>query len=176
MSQWPSSKARRVFAALVRIGSQIKRQSGSHRTCRAMAGQISCSPFTMGEELGPRMLAHCALAGRWARSSVAGERAQKSPRRRSYARAPPAPSPQRAPRRRCSVSCAWSSCNVASDPEHHACVQAARHSKRIEVLSAVHTVPAVGFAVDTGQGDDGAGGSLPATPARTRCCGSACAA
>ena len=176
MSQWPSSKARRVFAALVRIGRQIKRQSGSHRTLSRDGWTDFAVAFHDGEELGPRMLAHCALAGRWARSSVPGERVQKSPRRRSCARAPPAPSPQRAPRRRCSVSCACSSCNVASDPAHHACVQAARRGKRIEVLSAVHTVPAVGFAVDTGQGDDGAGGSLPATPARTRCCGSACAA
>ena len=32
MSQWPSSKARKVFAALLRLGWQLKRQSGSHRT------------------------------------------------------------------------------------------------------------------------------------------------
>ena len=31
MSQWPSSHARRVLAALQRIGWRIKRQSGSHR-------------------------------------------------------------------------------------------------------------------------------------------------
>lgn len=32
MSQWPSSKARQVLAALIRIGWHIKRQSGSHKT------------------------------------------------------------------------------------------------------------------------------------------------
>ena len=32
MSNWPSAKARRVLAALLRIGWRIKRQSGSHRT------------------------------------------------------------------------------------------------------------------------------------------------
>ncbi|WP_129670815.1 type II toxin-antitoxin system HicA family toxin [Candidatus Chloroploca sp. Khr17] len=32
MSTWPATKARRVLAALIRIGWQIKRTSGSHRT------------------------------------------------------------------------------------------------------------------------------------------------
>nr|WP_309574041.1 type II toxin-antitoxin system HicA family toxin [Desulfoferrobacter suflitae] len=32
MSEWPSTKARRVLAALHHIGWQIKRSSGSHRT------------------------------------------------------------------------------------------------------------------------------------------------
>ena len=32
MSQWPSLKAKRVLAALVRIGWRVKRQSGSHKT------------------------------------------------------------------------------------------------------------------------------------------------
>jgi predicted RNA binding protein YcfA (HicA-like mRNA interferase family) len=31
MSQWSSTKANRVLAALVRIGWQIKRESGSHK-------------------------------------------------------------------------------------------------------------------------------------------------
>ncbi len=34
MTQWPSSKARRVFAALLGIGWSLKRQSGSHRTLK----------------------------------------------------------------------------------------------------------------------------------------------
>jgi predicted RNA binding protein YcfA (HicA-like mRNA interferase family) len=32
MSHWPSAKARRVLAALLRIGYTVKRQSFSHRT------------------------------------------------------------------------------------------------------------------------------------------------
>ncbi|MBI3057777.1 MAG: type II toxin-antitoxin system HicA family toxin [Deltaproteobacteria bacterium] len=32
MSQWPSTRARRVLAALLRIGWSVKRQTGSHRT------------------------------------------------------------------------------------------------------------------------------------------------
>jgi len=32
VSQWPSTKARRVYAALIKIGWSLKRKSGSHRT------------------------------------------------------------------------------------------------------------------------------------------------
>ena len=32
MSNWPSTKARRVLAALLKIGWEMKRKSGSHRT------------------------------------------------------------------------------------------------------------------------------------------------
>lgn len=32
MSQWPSAKAKRVLAALLRVGWGIKRESGSHKT------------------------------------------------------------------------------------------------------------------------------------------------
>ena len=32
MSQWPSAKARRVLKALQKLGWQIKRESGSHKT------------------------------------------------------------------------------------------------------------------------------------------------
>ncbi len=32
MSAWPSTRARRVLAALLRLGWAVKRQSGSHRT------------------------------------------------------------------------------------------------------------------------------------------------
>jgi predicted RNA binding protein YcfA (HicA-like mRNA interferase family) len=31
VSNWPATKARRVLAALVRIGWRVKRQSGSHK-------------------------------------------------------------------------------------------------------------------------------------------------
>ncbi|HEY1203393.1 MAG: hypothetical protein ABSH46_17140 [Bryobacteraceae bacterium] len=34
MSEWPATKARRVLAALQRIGWRIVRTSGSHRTLR----------------------------------------------------------------------------------------------------------------------------------------------
>jgi predicted RNA binding protein YcfA (HicA-like mRNA interferase family) len=32
MSEWPSTRARRLLAALLKIGWQLKRQTGSHRT------------------------------------------------------------------------------------------------------------------------------------------------
>jgi predicted RNA binding protein YcfA (HicA-like mRNA interferase family) len=60
MSQWPSSKARRVFAALNRLGWRLKRQSGSHRTLAREGWPDFVFAFHDSEELGPRMLARIA--------------------------------------------------------------------------------------------------------------------
>ena len=60
MSQWPSVKARQVLAALIRIGWQVKRQSGSHRTLARDAFPDYVFAFHEGEEIGPRMLARIA--------------------------------------------------------------------------------------------------------------------
>lgn len=57
MSQWPSTQARRVLAALLRIGWKVKRQSGSHRTLARDGWPDFVFPFHDAEELGPRMLA-----------------------------------------------------------------------------------------------------------------------
>ena len=56
MSVWPSEKARRVYAALLRIGWQDKRQSGSHRTLSRNGWSDFVFAFHDEEELGPRML------------------------------------------------------------------------------------------------------------------------
>ena len=60
MSQWPSSKARRVLAALLKLGWQVKRQTGSHRTLAREGWPDFVFAFHDGEELGPRMLARIA--------------------------------------------------------------------------------------------------------------------
>ncbi len=60
MSQWPSTKAARVLAALLRIGWQIKRQSGSHRTLSRSGWPDFVFAFHDGDEIGPRMLARIA--------------------------------------------------------------------------------------------------------------------
>jgi len=57
VSQWPSTKARRVLAALQRIGWSIKRQTGSHRTLQRAGFPDYVFAFHDGEEIGPRMLA-----------------------------------------------------------------------------------------------------------------------
>lgn len=60
MSQWPSIKAKRLLAALLGIGWQVKRQSGSHRTlCREGWPDVVFA-FHDSEEIGPRMLARIA--------------------------------------------------------------------------------------------------------------------
>jgi predicted RNA binding protein YcfA (HicA-like mRNA interferase family) len=58
MSNWPSSKASRVLAALLRIGWSIKRETGgSHKVlCRSGWPDVVFA-FHDREEVGPRMLA-----------------------------------------------------------------------------------------------------------------------
>jgi len=60
VSNWPATKARRVLAALERIGWVVKRQSGSHRTLSRFDRPDFVSAFHDGEELGPRILARIA--------------------------------------------------------------------------------------------------------------------
>ena len=61
MSQWRSSKARLVLAALLRIGWTVKRQSGtSHRILARPAWPDFTFAFHEQEEIGPRMLARIA--------------------------------------------------------------------------------------------------------------------
>jgi len=60
MSQWPSTRARRALAALIRIGWAIKRQVGSHRTLFRPGWPDFVFAFHDDEELGPRMLARIA--------------------------------------------------------------------------------------------------------------------
>lgn len=60
MSAWPSAKARRVLAALLRIGWRVKRQSGSYRTLERADWPDVVFAFHDDEEIGPRMLARIA--------------------------------------------------------------------------------------------------------------------
>jgi predicted RNA binding protein YcfA (HicA-like mRNA interferase family) len=60
MSEWPSARASRVLAALLRIGWSVKRQSGSHRTLSRDGWSDFVFAFHDGEELGSRMLARIA--------------------------------------------------------------------------------------------------------------------
>ena len=60
MSQWPSLKAKRVLAALLRIGWQIKRHTGSHKTLERTGWPDFVFAFHDSEEIGPKMLARIA--------------------------------------------------------------------------------------------------------------------
>jgi predicted RNA binding protein YcfA (HicA-like mRNA interferase family) len=60
VTQWPSTKARRVYSALLRIGWQLKRQSGSHRTLSRAGWPDFVFAFHDGDEIGPKMLARIA--------------------------------------------------------------------------------------------------------------------
>jgi predicted RNA binding protein YcfA (HicA-like mRNA interferase family) len=61
VSQWPSTKARRVLAALLRIGWSVKRHAGgSHRVLERIGWPDYVFAFHDDEEIGPRMLARIA--------------------------------------------------------------------------------------------------------------------
>ena len=60
MSNWPSSKAKRVLAALLTIGWQVKRQTGSHKTLAREGSADVVFAFHDGDEIGPKMLARIA--------------------------------------------------------------------------------------------------------------------
>jgi predicted RNA binding protein YcfA (HicA-like mRNA interferase family) len=58
---WPSTKASRVFAALVRIGWSVKRQAGtSHRVLQRSGWPDYVFSFHDREEIGARMLSRIA--------------------------------------------------------------------------------------------------------------------
>jgi len=60
MSQWPATKAKRVYAALQRSGWKEKRQSGSHRILERAGWPDFLFAFHDGEEIGGAMLARIA--------------------------------------------------------------------------------------------------------------------
>ena len=57
MSRWHSTQASRVLSALLRIGWQIKRTTGSHRVLHRTGWQDVVFAFYDRDEIGPRMLA-----------------------------------------------------------------------------------------------------------------------
>lgn len=60
MSQWSSTKAKRVLAAMLPIGWSIKGEAGSHKTLTRPGWANYTFAFHDGDEIGPRMLARIA--------------------------------------------------------------------------------------------------------------------
>jgi len=60
VSNWPSTKARLVLKALLRIGWHVKRQNSSHRQLERSGWPDYVFAFHDDEEIGPRMLARIA--------------------------------------------------------------------------------------------------------------------
>jgi predicted RNA binding protein YcfA (HicA-like mRNA interferase family) len=60
LSDWPSTRAKLVLAALLRIGWQVERQTGSRRVLRRPGSPNLVFAFHDREEIGPRMLARIA--------------------------------------------------------------------------------------------------------------------
>ena len=63
MSQWGAAKAKRVLAALFKIGWSLKREAkGSHRILERDGWADFVFAFHDGDEIGPRMLARIGKA------------------------------------------------------------------------------------------------------------------
>ena len=60
MTTWPATRASKVFAALLRIGWSVKRQSRSHRTLERAEWPDFAFAFHSHQELGERMLERLA--------------------------------------------------------------------------------------------------------------------
>ena len=60
MSRWPSVKAKRLLAALVRIGWTVVWQSGSHRRLQRRGWPNFTFAFHDSEEIGPGLLGQMA--------------------------------------------------------------------------------------------------------------------
>jgi predicted RNA binding protein YcfA (HicA-like mRNA interferase family) len=60
MSTWSSAKAKRVLAALLRIGWIVKRESGSHKILSRPGWPDVVFAFHDSAEIGPKMLTRIA--------------------------------------------------------------------------------------------------------------------
>ncbi len=60
MSDWKTVKAKRLLAALLRIGWRVKRQTGSHKILERRDWPDVVFAFHDNEEIGPKMLARVA--------------------------------------------------------------------------------------------------------------------
>lgn len=60
MTAWPSAMAKRVLAALMAIGWEVKRTCGSHGTMSRHGFPDFVFASHDAEEIGPRMLARIA--------------------------------------------------------------------------------------------------------------------
>jgi predicted RNA binding protein YcfA (HicA-like mRNA interferase family) len=60
MSRWSSAKARRVLAALLRIGWSLKRESSSHKILSRPGWPDVVFAFHDKDEIGPKMLVRIA--------------------------------------------------------------------------------------------------------------------
>ena len=60
MSQWSSAKARKILAALEKIGWNVKRQTGSHKILERDGWEDYVFAFRDSDEIGAKMLARIA--------------------------------------------------------------------------------------------------------------------
>ena len=60
MNYWSSTKAKKVLAALEKLGWQIKRQTGSHKILKKEGWEDYVFAFRDSDEIGTKMLSRIA--------------------------------------------------------------------------------------------------------------------
>lgn len=60
MNHWSSTKAKKVLAALEKLGWQIKRQTGSHKILKKEGWEDYVFAFRDSDEIGTKMLSRIA--------------------------------------------------------------------------------------------------------------------
>lgn len=60
ITQWPSTKAKKVLTALEKLGWQVKRQTGSHKILKKEGREDYVFAFWDSDEIGSEMLARIA--------------------------------------------------------------------------------------------------------------------
>jgi len=71
VSHWPSSKAKKVFAAILRLGWSVKTQKGSsHKQMVHPEHGEATWAFHDGEEIGPKMMARLAKTFHFTREDL----------------------------------------------------------------------------------------------------------
>ncbi|HEX9844611.1 MAG TPA: type II toxin-antitoxin system HicA family toxin [bacterium] len=60
MTDWSATRGQRVLSSLLRIGWQVRRQTGSHKVLTREGWPAVVFAFRNDEEIGPRMLARIA--------------------------------------------------------------------------------------------------------------------
>ena len=60
MNHWSSTKAKKVLAALEKLGWQIKRQTGSHKILKKEGWEDYVFAFRDSDEIGTKMVSRIA--------------------------------------------------------------------------------------------------------------------
>jgi predicted RNA binding protein YcfA (HicA-like mRNA interferase family) len=71
VSQWPSSKAKKIFSVICRLGWTVKQEKGgSHKQMTHPAFGTATWAFHDSDEIGPKMMSRLAKAFHFTRDDL----------------------------------------------------------------------------------------------------------